>query len=133
MTHLTRSIVTAVAARIIPTIRPSVHRKPRLLTGQIRKRAGVGSRNADRELRRRYEERELLRELSRYYPLGKGQNFRIRLSLLQHSKRGVIAQPADDLPLTRVFLVSRDLEEIYDPQGHMAGHLSVLRRHLQRL
>ena len=129
MTHLTRSIVTAVAARIIPTIRPSVHRKPRLLTAQICKRAGVGSRSADRELRRRYEEREL----SRYYPLGKGQNFRTRLSLLQHSKRGVIAQPADDLPLPRVFLVSRDLEEIYDPQGHMAGHLSVLRRHLPRL
>ena len=129
MTHLTRSIVIAVAARIIPTTRPPVHQKPRLLTGQIRKRTAVRSRNAEGEFRRRNEERELLRELSRYYPLGKGQNSWTRLSLLQRSKHGMIAQPANDLPLTWIFLVLRDLEDIPDPQGIMTGHLSVLRRH----
>jgi hypothetical protein len=72
----------AVAAEIIPMIRPSVYPEPCLLTG-AGKRTAEGSKNADDEFDRRNVERELYQELSRYYPLGRRKAWARRPLLLE--------------------------------------------------
>ena len=66
-------------------IRPLVSQKHQLVIGHG-KRTKVGSKGADAEARRRDEERELFKKLSRYYPLGQGKNAWKRPPLLSRGK-----------------------------------------------
>jgi len=66
-------------------IRPLVSQKHQLLI-RHGKRTKVGRRRADAEARRRDEERELFKELSKYYPLGQGQDAWERPPLLSRGK-----------------------------------------------
>lgn len=75
----------AVAAKIIPESRPLDDQKRCLLTGKGKRKA-VSSNHAEREFRRRNMERQLLQDLSQYYPLREGQSGWSRQALLSLSK-----------------------------------------------
>ncbi|KAF9652321.1 hypothetical protein BDM02DRAFT_3109317 [Thelephora ganbajun] len=95
--------VLAVAAEVIPTIRPVASLQPCLLIG-YGKRTAVGSKKANAEFERRNVERRLLQELSRYYPLGPNQKVRTRLQLLSLGKHDAITRYTSDTPLARTLL-----------------------------
>jgi len=71
-------------------IRPLVSQEHQLFTGHG-ERTTVGSKRADAEVRRRDEEREWFRKLSKYYPLGRGQGVWVRPSLLSRGKHDHLA------------------------------------------
>ena len=75
----------AVAAEIIPTIRPQVYLEHRLKKGRG-VRTAKGTKSADDEFERRNMERSLYQELSRYYPLGCKRELWARPSLLLKGK-----------------------------------------------
>ena len=66
-------------------ILPLISQEHQLLIGHG-KRVAIGSKNADAEARRRDEEREWFKKLSKYYPLEQGQNVWERQSLLSRGK-----------------------------------------------
>jgi len=99
----------AVAAENIPTIRPLENPEPCLRMGKG-KQIATGSSHAMREFGRRGVERELIQDLSRYYPLGQGQSSWTRPSLLSLGKH-VIAQHTTTFHSPELFSVIKDLED----------------------
>jgi hypothetical protein len=79
-----------VAVDIIPTIRPVVYEHPCLFTRRAKLEQGPkNTKVTGRERERRATERALVRELSRYYKLGKDQNKWGRPQLLEKGKHGL--------------------------------------------
>ena len=71
----------------ISTTKPQIYDNHCLIIGHG-KRKKAGSRGADGEFRRRNEERELYKELSKYYPLRQGRSAWARTQLLSCGKHG---------------------------------------------
>ena len=62
-------------------------------------------------------ERELLKDLSRYYPLGEGRKRWNRSLLLSQGKHGHDRSTYDDLPLTQILLSHGRSEGLPCPSG----------------
>jgi len=78
---------------VIKTIRVPVYSEHRLLLGpQQGKRTAEGSKSADGERKRREVERELYKDLSKYYLLRPGQAKWTRPSLLKLGKHEHLTQ-----------------------------------------
>lgn len=97
---LDQVICDPVAFDVISTMREMVNPEPHLRAGHS-KRTAEGTKNADKDWKRRGRERWLLQGLSQYYP---SQETWTRASLLLEGKHKSNRSTHYDLPLTRILL-----------------------------
>jgi len=109
-----------VALEVIPTLRPIVNPEPCLFIKEGA-RTEPRSKSAKEERKRRDDERTLLKEFSRYYPLAQDQKTWGRPKLLLQGERVLSFNILPTSYSSKFFLVLKDVEDLPAPQEQPNG------------